>query len=71
MQLNLRGVADGVVDLQDGGPGHRDYLELMVVAQGEVNLDAVVSPISLMLMGLLVSVRRRNDDNSDDRQHGQ
>lgn len=72
LQLNLRGVADGVVDLQvDGGPGHRDYLELPV-AQGEVNLDAVVSlPISLMLMGLLVSVRRRNDDNSDDRQHGQ
>ena len=43
LQLNLRGVADGVVDLQvDGGPGHRDYLELPVT-QGEVNLDAVAS----------------------------
>ena len=72
LQLDLRGVADGVVDLQvDGGPGHRDYLELPVDG-GEVNLDAVVSlPVSLMLMGLLVSVRRRNDDNSHGRQHRQ
>ena len=72
LQLNLRGVADGVVDLQvDGGPGHRDYLELPVDG-GEVNLDAVVSlPVSLMLVGLLVSVRRRNDDNSHGRQHRQ
>ena len=72
LQLDLRGVADGVVDLQvDGGPGHRDYLELPVDG-GEVNLDAVVSlPVSLMLVGLLVSVRRRNDDNSHGRQHGQ
>ena len=72
LQLDLRGVADGVVDLQvDGGPGHRDYLELPVDG-GEVNLDAVVSlPMSLMLVGLLVSVRRRNDDNSHGRQHRQ
>ena len=72
LQLDLRGVADGVVDLQvDGGPGHRDYLELPVDG-GEVNLDAVVSlPVSLMLVGLLVSVRRRNDDNSHGRQHRQ
>ena len=72
LQLDLRGVADGVVDLQvDGGPGHRDYLELPVDG-GEVNLDAVVSlPVSLMLVWLLVSVRRRNDDNSHGRQHRQ
>ena len=72
LQLDLRDVADGVLDLQvDGGPGHRDYLELPV-KQGEVDLDAVVFlPVSLMLMGLIVSVRRRNDDNSHGRQHGQ
>ena len=72
LQLDLRGVSDGVVDLQvDGGPGHRDYLELPIKS-GEVNLDAVVSlPVSLVLMGLLVSVRRRNDDDSHGRQHRQ
>ena len=72
LQLDLRGVADGVVDLQvDGGPGHRDYLALPI-DRGEVNLGAVVTlPVSLVLVGLLVSVRRRNDDNSHGHQHGQ
>jgi hypothetical protein len=51
-----------VVDLQiDGGPGHRDYLEMPVQA-GQVKLDEVVSlPMSLVLLGLLVSVPRRKN----------
>ena len=72
LTLELPALDDGEVDLQvDGGPGHRDYLELPI-KRGEVNLDAVVSlPVSLVLMGLLVSVRRRNDDDSHGRQHRQ
>ena len=61
LSLDLRTVGNGTVDLQvDGGPGHRDYLELPV-HDGEVNLnEVVVFPFSLVLVGLLVSVRRRN-----------
>ena len=62
LSLDLSSVSNGTVDLQvDGGPGHRDYLELPV-HDGEVNLnEVVVFPFSLVLVGLLVSVRRRND----------
>ena len=62
LTLDLDTVQDGIVDLQiDGGPGHRDYLEMPVQA-GQVKLDEVVSlPLSLVLVGLLVSVRRRKD----------
>ena len=62
LTLDLDTVEDGIVDLQiDGGPGHRDYLEMPVQA-GQVKLDQVVSlPLSLVLVGLLVSVRRRKD----------
>ena len=62
LSLDLRTVGNGTVDLQvDGGPGHRDYLELPV-HDGEVNLnEVVVFPFSLVLVGLLVSVRRRDD----------
>jgi hypothetical protein len=62
LTLDLDTVQDGIVDLQiDGGPGHRDYLEMPVQA-GQVKLDEVVSlPLSLVLVGLLVSVRRRSD----------
>jgi hypothetical protein len=62
LTLNLDTVQDGVVDLQiDGGPGHRDYLEMPVQA-GQVKLDEVVSlPVSLVLLGLLVSVPRRKN----------
>ena len=62
LTLHLDTVPDGVVDLQiDGGPGHRDYLEMPVQA-GHVKLDEVVSlPISLVLVGLLVSVPSRKD----------
>ena len=62
LTLNLDSVRDGIVDVQiDGGPGHRDYLEMPVQA-GQVNLDEVVSlPLSLVLLGLLVSVPRRKD----------
>ena len=62
LSLDLSTVGNGTVDLQvDGGPGHRDYLELPV-QDGEVNLnEVVVFPFSLVLVGLLVSVRRRND----------
>ncbi len=62
LSLDLSSVGNGTVDLQvDGGPGHRDYLELPV-HDGEVNLnEVVVFPFSLVLVGLLVSVRRRND----------
>ena len=64
---------DGVLDLQvDGGPGHRDYLELPI-RQGSVLLDEVVqtrnqstvlanlawlgAPALLGLVGLMVKVR--------------
>ena len=62
LSLDLSNVGNGTVDLQvDGGPGHRDYLELPV-QDGSVNLnEVVVFPFSLVLVGLLVSVRRRND----------
>jgi hypothetical protein len=62
LTLHLDSVRDGVVDLQiDGGPGHRDYLEMPVQA-GQVKLDEVVSlPVSLVLLGLLVSVPRRKN----------
>ena len=62
LNLDLSTVDNGTVDLQvDGGPGHRDYLELPV-HDGEVNLnEVVVLPFSLVMVGLLVSVRRRND----------
>lgn len=62
LSLDLSSVDNGTVDLQvDGGPGHRDYLELPVQG-GEVNLNKVVMfPFSLVMMGLLVSVRVRND----------
>ena len=58
--IDLSDVADGVLDLQvDGGPGHRDYLELPV-SSGQVDLDQVVSlPLTLVLVGLLVNVQRR------------
>ena len=61
LTLDLSGLQNGVVDLQvDGGPGHRDYLELPV-QDGAVNLNEVVAvPLSLFLVGLLVSVRRRD-----------
>ena len=62
LNLDLSTVGNGTVDLQvDGGPGHRDYLELPV-QDGEVDLnEVVVFPFSLVMVGLLVSVRRRND----------
>ena len=62
LSLDLSTVGNGTVDLQvDGGPGHRDYLELPV-HDGTVNVNEVVMlPFSLVLVGLLVSVRRRND----------
>ena len=62
LSLDLSTVGNGTVDLQvDGGPGHRDYLELPV-HNGTVNVNEVVMvPFSLVLVGLLVSVRRRND----------
>ena len=62
LTLNLDTVQDGVVDLQiDGGPGHRDYLEMPVQA-GQVKLDEVVSlPVSLVLLGLVVSVPRHKN----------
>ena len=58
--LLAKGEVVGRYDLQvDGGPGHRDYLEIPVQA-GRVNLDEVVqSPLMLVLVGLLVNVRRR------------
>ena len=62
LSIDLSSVGNGTVDLQvDGGPGHRDYLELLVQG-GEVDLNEVVAfPFSLVMVGLLVSVRRRND----------
>ena len=70
--IDLSDVADGVLDLQvDGGPGHRDYLELPV-SSGQVDLDQVVSlPFTLVLVGLLVNVRRRPDSFIDGPQHRQ
>ena len=66
LSLDLSSVGNGTVDLQvDGGPGHRDYLELPV-QDGEVDLDQVVSlPFTLVLVGLLVNVRRRSDSHID------
>ncbi|WP_392350222.1 hypothetical protein [Parasynechococcus sp.] len=62
LNLDISALDDGVVDLQiDGGPGHRDYLELPVEA-GQVQLDDVVQgPMLLILVGSLVSVQRRRD----------
>ena len=62
LSLDLSSLVNGTVDLQvDGGPGHRDYLELPV-RDGEVDLNEVVMfPFSMVMVGLLVSVRRRND----------
>ena len=60
--LNISTLKDGVIDLQvDGGPGHRDYLELPIES-GQVNLDDVVAlPISLTLIGLLASLKSQSD----------
>ena len=62
VRLDLQAIEDGRYDLQvDGGPGHRDYLDIPV-QQGRVRLDEVVqAPLTLMLVGSLVSVRRRCD----------
>ena len=62
LSLDLSSVGNGTVDLQvDGGPGHRDYLEVPV-RDGEVNLnEVVIFPFSLVMVGLLASVQRRND----------
>ncbi len=71
--LRLPDLVEGVLDLQvDGGPGHRDYLELPI-RQGSVLLDEVVqtpnhvllqphlawlgAPVLLGLVGLMVRVR--------------
>ena len=63
LNLDLRDFENGVVDLQiDGGPGHRDYLTLPV-EDGRVQLDEVVQvPVLLVLVGSLVSVKRRRDE---------
>ena len=63
LNLDLRDFENGVVDLQiDGGPGHRDYLTLPV-EDGRVQLDEVVQvPMLLVLVGSLVSVKRRRDE---------
>ena len=60
LRLDLSEVRDGRHELQvDGGPGHRDYLEIPVSA-GRVRIDEVVQgPMILAMVGLLVSVRRR------------
>jgi nickel transport protein len=60
IRLDLSDVQDGRYDLQvDAGPGHRDYLDIPVTS-GRVKLDDVVqSPLMFLLVGLLVSVRRR------------
>ena len=62
LSIDLSSVGNGTVDLQvDGGPGHRDYLELPV-QDGEVDLnEVVVFPFSLVMVGLLGSVRRQSD----------
>ena len=71
--LTLPNLIEGVLDLQvDGGPGHRDYLELPI-RQGSVLLDEVVqmpnqrpslphlawlgAPALLGLVSLMVKVR--------------
>ena len=71
--LTLPTLVEGVLDLQvDGGPGHRDYLELPI-RQGSVLLDEVVqmpyprpllphlawlgAPALLGLVSLMVKVR--------------
>ncbi|MDA7676962.1 hypothetical protein N8563_00410 [bacterium] len=71
--LTLPNLVEGVLDLQvDGGPGHRDYLELPI-RQGSVLLDEVVqkpnqrpllphlawlgAPTLLGLVSLMVKVR--------------
>ena len=71
--LTLPNLVEGVLDLQvDGGPGHRDYLELPI-RQGSVLLDEVVqmpnqrqllphlawlgAPALLGLVSLMVKVR--------------
>ena len=71
--LKLPDLVEGVLDLQvDGGPGHRDYLELPI-RQGSVLLDEVVqtrnqaparshlawvgAPALLGLVSLMVKVR--------------
>ena len=60
--LNIKNLKDGIVDLQvDGGPGHRDYLELPIDS-GQVNLNEVVSlPFGLVLVGLLASLKSQFD----------
>ena len=72
--LTLPDLVEGVLDLQvDGGPGHRDYLELPI-RQGSVLLDEVVqmhnqspalppfawlgAPSLLGLVSLMVKVRQ-------------
>ena len=72
--LTIPELVEGVLDLQvDGGPGHRDYLELPI-RQGSVLLDEVVetqnkttalpllawmgAPFLLGLMSLMVKVRQ-------------
>lgn len=72
--LTLPNLSEGVLDLQvDGGPGHRDYLELPI-RQGNVMLDEVVetpnqatavpflawmgAPSLLGLVSLMVKVRQ-------------
>ena len=72
--LTLPDLVEGVLDLQvDGGPGHRDYLELPI-RQGSVLLDEVVqthnqspalpafawlgAPALLGLVSLMVKVRQ-------------
>ena len=72
--LSLPDLVEGVLDLQvDGGPGHRDYLELPI-RQGSVLLDEVVqmhnqspalppfawlgAPALLGLVSLMVMVRQ-------------
>ena len=66
IRLELDGMKDGRYDLQvDGGPGHRDYLEIPVES-GKVPLDKVAqSPWVLMLVGLLVSVRQLRNPHQE------
>ena len=66
IRLDLSAFRDGRYDLQvDAGPGHRDYLDIPVNA-GRVQLDEVVhSPVMLLLVGLLVSVRNRRAESAE------
>ncbi len=74
LTLTLPPIVEGVLDLQvDGGPGHRDYLELPI-SQGSVVLEEVVktrhlrrtvpglawlgAPAVLGLVSLMVKVRK-------------